>query len=329
MVAGLRSISLEALDPHIRMVDAWHDGTSIADLLEVSFRDESMDENGRRMIRMLRNYGPFESFVLEGPPGFVWVEDGQIVGNVGIQRNPMRRDTWIIGNVATHPSFRDRGIASALLAAIIHYAYARGARNIALQVMEGNMPAQHVYEKHGFISVGAITYYRRASVRTQPVWHDISASTTLAVRNTVWADKDHVWRMTRANVPDELTYAEPFDDRVYRLNLRWRMLNFFTGNPERWLMGEEGSFVVGAVRTRVNIESSEHHLELMLAPDADEGSGITLLEQALKLFEGCINRPILATQARPHASAHAALQAMGFKPQRTLIHMVLDTEQTT
>ena len=79
------------------------------------------------MIRMLRNFGALESILLEGSPGFVWVEDGQILGNVGMQRNPTRRDTWVIGNVATHPAHRNRGIASALLSAIIHYAHVRGA----------------------------------------------------------------------------------------------------------------------------------------------------------------------------------------------------------
>jgi ribosomal protein S18 acetylase RimI-like enzyme len=324
MVAGLSSISLEAIDPHIRLIDAWRDGSSIADLLELSFRDEGIDDNGLRMIRMLRNYGPFESILMEGSPGFVWVEDGQVLGNVGMLRNPTRRDTWVIGNVATHPAHRNRGIASALLRAIIHYSHVRGARNIALQVVEGNRPAQHLYEKHGFHSVGAVAYYRRASVRVQPVWHDVSAVGALAVRRAGWIDSENVWGTSRLNVPEELTYSEPFDERVYRLGLRWSLANFFSGNPDRWLVGEAGGRFAGAVRTRVNMEASEHHVELMLAPETGEDRGIALLEQALKHFEIYIGKPLLATQSRPHEASHAALQAMGFKPQRTLVHMLLD-----
>ena len=324
MVAGLSSISLEALDPHIRLIDAWRDGSSIADLLELSFRDEGIDESGLRMIRMLRYYGPFESLLMEGSPGFVWVEDGRVLGNVGIQRNPTRRDTWVVGNVATHPAHRNRGIASALLSAIIHYARIRNARTIALQVVEGNSPAQHLYEKHGFHSVGAVAYYRRPSVRAQPVWHDVSAASALAVRRAGWADAENVWRATRLNVPDELSYAEPFDERMYHLGLRWSLTNFFSGSPERWLVGEVGARFAGAVRTRVNIESSEHHVELMLDAGADEGCGIALLEPALKHFDIYVGRPLLATQSRPHEASHAVLQAMGFKPLRTLVHMLLD-----
>jgi len=324
MVAGLSSIALESIDPHIRVIDAWRDGASIADLLEVSFREEGIDESGQRMIRMLRNFGALESILMEGSPGFVWVEDGQILGNVGMQRNPTRRDTWVIGNVATHPAHRNRGIASALLSAIIHYAHVRGARHIALQVVEGNGPAQHLYEKHGFRAVGDVTYYRRTPVRVQPVWHDVSATGALAVRCAGWADGENVWRATRQNVPADLTYAEPFDERVYRLGLRWSLTNFFSGSPECWLVGEIGGRFAGAVRVRVNMEVSEHHVELMLDPESGEDDGIKLLEHALQHFEIYIGKPLLATQSRPHAASHTALQAMGFKPQRTLVHMLLD-----
>lgn len=317
-------MALDALDPHIRLINAWRDGSSIADLLELSFRDEVIDESGQRMIRMLRNFGPLESILMEGSPGFVWVEDGHVLGNIGIQLNPTRRNTWVIGNVATHPAHRNRGIASALMGAILQYAQTRGARHIALQVVDGNAPALHLYEKYGFISVGSVSYYRRAAVHSQPVWHDVSASTALAVRRAGWHDSDQVWRATRFNLPDELTYSEPFDENHYHLGLRWSLSNALNGSPERWLVGETEGRFSGAVRTRINLDMSEHHIELMLRPESSEGDGIALLEHALKHFEIYVSKPILAAQSLPHEASHVALQAMGFKPLRTLRHVVLD-----
>ena len=323
MVAGLGGVSLGAIDPHIRAIDAWHDGPTVADLLETCFSDEGIDESGLRMIRMLRHYGPLESLIMEGAPGLVWSEDGQLVGNVSIQRNPTRRSTWVVGNVATHPAFRNRGIASALMEATIRFAKTRGARRIALQVMEGNAPAQHLYRKYGFRELGAVTYYRRPSVRNQPVWHDVSAAPP-QVRTAGWSDSADVWRTTRFNIPDELTFAEPFDESAYRLGLRWTLTNFINGGLEQWLVAESGGRFNGAVRTRANLELNEHHLELMLNAQAGEGVGVALLERALKRFEMYSGKPLLATQARPHEPSHAALQAMGFKPLRTLVHMALD-----
>jgi hypothetical protein len=127
-------------------------------------------------------------------------------------------------------------------------------------------------------------------------------------------------------MPDELTFAEPFDPRMYQLGLRWTVGNMLRGGPEQWLVAEDvrlgvGRFL-GAVRTRVNFDLSQHHVELMLSERAITAHGIQLMERALKRFEIYISKPLLSIQSRPHEPSHAALAAMGFKPLRTLLHMV-------
>jgi hypothetical protein len=74
----------------------------------------------------------------------------------------------------------------------------------------------------------------------------------------------------------------------------------------------------------VNYELSQHNVELMLPAHATAAHGIALLEQALKHFEIYVAKPLLATQSRPHLPSHEALQAVGFKPTHTLIHMKLE-----
>jgi GNAT superfamily N-acetyltransferase len=275
------------------------------------------------MLRLLRSFGPLEALMMEGAPGFVWAEDGRVLGNASIQRNPTRRDTWVVGNVATHPDFRNRGIGTSLMSTVIHYARMRGARHVALQVLEGNTAALRVYEKLGFRTVGAVAYYQRPAVRIQPVWHDVSAAPSVRVRRASWKDSDDVWQATRDNLPEELTYAEPFDRQVYRLGLRWSLANMLRGNAEQWLVAEDDGVFTGAVRTRVNFELSQHHVELMLPEQATTGHGIRLLGHALQRFEIYISKPLLAIQSRPHEPSHTALAAMGFRPTRTLLHMVL------
>ncbi len=324
MVAGLSGVTLEVIDPHIRAIDAWRDGAVVADLLEISFREEGIDDNGQRMIRMLRSYGPLEALIMEGAPGFVWVEDGQVLGNASVQYNPSKRGTWIVGNVATHPAHRNRGIGCALINAAIQFARSRNARALALQVMEGNAPAMHLYEKFGFQALGAVVYYQRPSVRVQPIWHDVSSTDAVVVRKAGWPDRDNVWRAASHNIPSELTYSDPFDPRMYQLGMRWSLSNLFSGNRERWWIAESGGQFMGALRTRVNFEMSQHNVELMLPAYAAVGHGIALLEEALKHFEIYAAKPLLATQSRPHLPSHEALQAAGFKPTRTLVHMKLE-----
>ena len=45
--------------------------------------------------------------------GFVWVEDGQVVGNVTLTQTPYVSNSWIISNVAIAQPYRGRGIAPA------------------------------------------------------------------------------------------------------------------------------------------------------------------------------------------------------------------------
>ena len=57
----------------------------------------------------------FSSEIRDALDGFVWTEDGRIVGNVTLTREDQARPIWIVSNVAVHPSYRRRGIARALM----------------------------------------------------------------------------------------------------------------------------------------------------------------------------------------------------------------------
>ncbi len=63
--------------------------------------------------------------------------------------------------IAVVPYLRGRGIGSALLARFLFEARSRGAVRLFLEMREGN-PAESLYRRHGFASVGRRrAYYRR------------------------------------------------------------------------------------------------------------------------------------------------------------------------
>jgi ribosomal protein S18 acetylase RimI-like enzyme len=329
MVVGVRNPSATTTDPHVRQIDPWRDGRAIANLLETAFNAE-IDPNGERLIHSLRNYGVMEALSYGFGTGFVWVEDGAVVANASIQRNFFRHNTWIIGNVATHTAFRNRGIGRAVVEACIRHAAAHGAHYVALQVDVTNPPALHLYEKIGFDHLGEVTHFVRPPVRVEPIATQTDAgvrsdSTGVVLRKAGWSDRSAIWDLRRLSIPDEFTFAEPFDGHTYRLGLRWSFVNALNGNPEQWWVAERANkYIIGAARTRINYDAPHHQIELLLGPEATAQQALALLEQGLWRFDRYLSKPISAAQARPHDTVRTAFRAAGFQPTRTLAHMRLE-----
>jgi [ribosomal protein S18]-alanine N-acetyltransferase len=59
-----------------------------------------------------------------------------------------------IATIATHPDFRRLGIGEQLLIAALRSAREEGARRAFLEVRSGNMAAQAMYKKYGFVVAG-------------------------------------------------------------------------------------------------------------------------------------------------------------------------------
>lgn len=76
---------------------------------------------------------------------------GMAVGYVGMMHVV---DEGYISNVAVAPEHRRRGIADALIAALITRCEALSLAFVTLEVRRGNAPAIALYEKHGFVPVG-------------------------------------------------------------------------------------------------------------------------------------------------------------------------------
>ncbi len=71
-------------------------------------------------------------------------------------------DEGQITNVATHPGYRGRGYACAVLSALFEYAEKNALSEITLEVRASNTAAISLYEKHGFLAVGERrAFYRR------------------------------------------------------------------------------------------------------------------------------------------------------------------------
>lgn len=78
-------------------------------------------------------------------------EDGAPVGYVGLY---VAADEAFIADLAVHPSYRRRGIATALLCAATQTAAKKGASRLMLEVRASNKEAQALYIRAGFVKDG-------------------------------------------------------------------------------------------------------------------------------------------------------------------------------
>ena len=97
----------------------------------------------------------------EGGVILVCVEEERLLGYVWCR---FVLDEGEIGNVATAPEERRRGVAAALLSALFAEAERRDAAQLGLEVRESNRAALSLYEKTGFLTVG-----KRKNYYEQPV----------------------------------------------------------------------------------------------------------------------------------------------------------------
>ncbi len=167
----------------VRLLDPYRDFPDVVRLIELGFYEE-LDPQGLKMLMQMRRkarYGFWAQLFSDGPlnlEGFVWEEQGRIVGNLSLRRaSPGWNQGRIIGNVVVHPDYRGRGIARALMEAAEQAARAEGARWIGLEVRTDNVAACTLYEHLGFRVVGEVAHLLRpgglpwpAFPAPRPIW---------------------------------------------------------------------------------------------------------------------------------------------------------------
>ena len=165
----------------LRSFNPLQDIRPMVELIELSFA-EDLNPQSREMLREMRTLsylgGPLVWMLTRISPtlrdffsGYVWVEEGRIVGNITVHQRWGYRG-WFISNLAVHPEHRRRGIAHRLMLEGMELAGKRGAKRVSLEVRSRNLAAQKLYEKLGFSKVGSVTKMRLEKVdRVRPVLH--------------------------------------------------------------------------------------------------------------------------------------------------------------
>lgn len=306
----------------LRPLDRGRDLVSVAALIENAF-SEALDESSRRMLREMRWLGRLGwpgrlilSMSSAGSPyanGFVWEEDGRVVGNASLI--PVGQDgaCWVLANVVVEPQYRRRGIGRALVEASLEHVRRHRGGKVFLQVGVENSVAQGLYCSLGFKALAQRTTWRREPQAGSELPPD-SAS--------VRPQEPHEWQLANALAsrlqPEALRRLQVFRPDLLRPGPL--TANAGVEGRGRWAWVESGK-PRGFLDARRLPEAKSWWLTMLVEPAWQGQAEGPLLARAVR----CLGRGAarLAAEYETGKAEDAFLRA-GFVKVRVLVWMEAD-----
>lgn len=329
MIALTNSPQNSTIKNGLRPVDIHQDLAPLADLIELVFRD-TMDESGRAAIREMRTISQmgFAWRLLSGLPdsvlgmgqGYVWIEDGQLVGNSSIYPANWPRElgeAWLIANVGTHPNYRRRGIARQLVIASMEMIRRKGGKYAILQVDYDNQKAFDLYQDLGFVPERAFTQWTRSAlVSALP-----SIDSSILVNRPRPSDWQALYRLAQAERPNEkggLAWLRPLQKSEFRPSL-WRSLSsLFTLNNLEELIVRDSNDAIAAYLAVERSFVSRSRLILIRDSHTDPDYAVAVLANALRRYN---SSGFLMEHPHDDMLLSPILNDLRFRPHRSVWHM--------
>lgn len=309
----------------VRALNPARDLRQVALLLEEAFRHDLGALHAWSRVPLLREVGAalistaFMPVPTEMLRGFVYEENGRIVGNVTLTPDDGRTSRWLISNVAVAETHRRQGIARQMMLAAMDEARARGAQWLILNVRPWNTGAEQLYESLGFQVVDTETQY----VRTRARW---LTHAPLPLRRLRDNELRAAYDLARAGLGEQLRLFRPpglgefgvrLEDRVAE-----RALDFFIfQSTERWGYFANGSTLQAVMTLRGQRLGTPHALHLYVAPDARGALERGLVAAGLERLKTFPARDVETRALASHVALVQALAEAGFIPTRGLTLM--------
>ncbi|MHB0858962.1 MAG: GNAT family N-acetyltransferase [Anaerolineae bacterium] len=313
----------------IRPFAPQRDLKALADLIEAAFGPE-LASTGSQIAQDLRQVallGPVlraASSVLPFFTGYVWIEEGRLVGNVSLSQEERDPGTWSMANVAVLPEFQGRGIGGGLVDRAIGHVRAHRGRRMHLQVRADNTAALSLYRHRGFRSFDTL-HEMDLSGRARPHLTTVPPAPLRPIRSS---DTSQLVRLMLASRPFEAQSQYPIRLSEYRRGWLWRLEQslaaLVSGQQLYELVGDWQGEVVAHARLVTRLFRGPNELDLQVAPHVrgkwEHAIAQRLLAEAPELPRYHTRASISAA----HPEAVVALGDLGFCTLRVLEQMVLD-----
>ncbi|MBV7330893.1 GNAT family N-acetyltransferase [Chloroflexi bacterium TSY] len=315
----------------IRPFDIGRDLRPVAELISQAFAQE-LDSRGTAVLREMRVMGYMGGLIRllnrstgdfgDIINGYVWVEDGKVVGNVTIQRSDGHSDRWQIVNVAVAKQYRGRGIAGNLLLRALEHIEQSGARWAVLQVYENNKIARTLYQHIGFENLGGTVELRLDRIPSSNIeiskqldgfrpfgsheWralYDIVRSQSTA--QSQW------WRSEKRS-DFRQTFEEQISEWFWRVMGRQRTYRVCIQKGSRF----DAALILNAQRWK-----GDHKIALWMRPEYYGQYEDYFLQWILAQLQEFPRWPLSVTLSTEHAMAQDVFEQFNFRQRPALLTM--------
>lgn len=309
-------------DPHLRPLDHSRDLMPVADLIEECFR-ETIDPDGLDYLAYLRDvarqeqaipgWALYNAQIRPRFDGYVWEEDGRIVGNVTLL--PTRKQgkrIFLIANVAVKHEYRGRGIGRKLTERALAGVMERKGSAAWLQVREDNPLAHGLYLSMGFTE--------RACRTTWVIDSKIPERKPIQNGYSQHSRKEKDWNLQRSWLaqlyPDEVNWNLPFREELFLPGILRGVSRALNGEwVNHWVIKENTD-----IRGFITWQATRSYYDLLWPAMEWEGSDEILNALLALPWRGMgIHKPIAINY--PAGKSDLVFLQNGFTHQATLVWM--------
>ena len=310
----------------LRPLNILRDLPGVADLVEKCFAD-TIDSEGRHYLQQMRRAGQDNAFMrwaanavesVSMPlSGYVWEENGEIIGNVSlIPYRKKKKKIYLIANVAVRPDFRRKGIGRALTVKAIQHTSDRHAFATWLHVRADNPGAIALYVSLGFQELA-----RRTTWQAKPDRNASNEEPTILVTKRSGRDWTQQAAWLERLYPDLMTWYQPMPWWSLRPGLGPFLYRFVMDYDVRHWVAR----IDGRLSAMLSWQSMPDHGDRLWAAVPQEGGERALTALLLNARRNLPWRQNL-TLDYPAGEYDDSIVTAGFHLQRTLLWMKLKEE---
>ncbi len=323
----------------LRPINLATDLASLAELLEICFGD-TMDEAGSAVIRemralshasaLVRMLNRLDRFLGEFQQGYVWIDEGRLVGNTTVTPANYPRSLGrgaIIANVAIHPDYRRRGMAQELVETSLDLIRRQGNQFAILNVEQSNDGARRLYERLGFRNERAFTRWQRSSHQRTPQRLLNMPPLTLRQPNE-WRAEYALAELVRPNRQGGMGWLRPTYPGLFHISLLKSMLYGLGGRTDEQMIlyrnpqTRDQDGIIASARLQMVFGGADR-LDLLVHPFEQGKLEDPLINYVLRRLEGR-RRSLITEHPADDAAAEAVFRKYQFEPRQTTINMRLD-----